>query len=368
MKNKTLKILVIALALIFISLSFVACGSGNEVPRSEEFKMTDAVDELNAVDGDYILIAFPGLSVEPLVLNRAAFKIGNVKVYWTAIITVLCAVAATVYVCIMAKKKGIESTSVFDLTAWGVIGSVVGARLYYVLNAPISYKGRFAQIFNITDGGFAVFGALIGGALAIAVICKIKKISVLEFYDFATPAIMAALAFGRLGDVVSGQSYGYEIKESGLFYGLRMGIYPHLNAGITESDSRIAYVHPTFIYEFIWLLIGFALICFLASRKKKANGQLICVFLSWYGVGRVFTELLRTDSLYLFGTIRISALVGCLAFFAGVAFLAYSSVIGKKQRLKEEEYESAYPLFGTKYSRAKNEESIKEEENKDETD
>jgi len=368
MKNKTLKILIFALVAVFISLSFVSCEKKNEVSRDDEYKMTDAVDELNAKDGDYLLIAFPGLSVEPLVLNRTAFKIGNVKIYWNGIITVLCSALAVAYFCIVSKRKGIKASNVFDVSLWGVIGSMIGARLYYVLNAPVSYKGRFAQIFNITDGGFGVFGAIIGGALAIAVVCKIKRLSVPELFDIATPAVMAALAIGRFGDIVSGHSYGYEVEESSLLYGLRMGIYPHTNAGINVSDSRIAYVHPTFLYEVIWLLMGFALICFLASRKKKAKGQLVCIFLSWYGIGRLFTELLRTDSLYLFGTIRVSALVGCLAFFSGIAFLIYSSVIGKKQRLKEEEYESAYPLFGTKFTRKNSDDPKKTEENKDEVD
>ena len=156
-------------------------------------------------------------------------------------------------------------------------------------------------------------------------------------------------AIGRWGNFINGESYGYELREGALFYWLRMGVYPHLGteSGIEALKSSIAYVHPTFLYESLWNFIGFAVI-FALSRKKKFDGQSVCLYLAWYGFGRTFIELLRTDSLYVFETIKISALIACLCFFVGVALLIYGAVQGKKIRLASEEYESAYPLFHTK--------------------
>ncbi len=355
MKTRSLKILTVVFCVILMGLTLVSCAEENELNRKDEYAMIEAVDNLNAAaeKDEYILVSFPGLGIEPIVLNKLAFSLGNLGVYWYGILITVGIVLAFVYAYIKSKREGISTNDLLDMGIWGVVCAVVGARLYYVLTSLGSFKGRFFDIFKIWEGGIAIYGAIIGGAIAIAVVCKLKKIKVLKAYDAVAPAVMIGQIIGRWGNFVNGEAYGYEIAEGSIFYGLRMGIYPHVADGITAAETRLAYVHPTFLYESVWNLLGFIIINIFYSRKKKFDGQIFFMYMAWYGFGRTFIELLRTDSLYLFGTIRISALVGCLCFFCGVAMLIYCYLQGKKARLADEEYESAYPLFGTKFAKEK---------------
>ena len=229
----------------------------------------------------------------------------------------------------------------------------------------------FWSVFNVWDGGMAVFGALIGGAIAIYFVCRKKKINPLKMLDLAAPAAMVAQIVGRFGDFVNAQSYGYEIGKNDPFYFIRMGIYPHNDVSMGAQTAHLSYVHPTFLYEIIWNIVGFAIIN-LIYRKKKFDGQIFYLYMAWYGLGRMFIELLRTDSLYI-GTLRISALVGALCCVAGFGFLALGLDKAKKVKLARQKYEKVYTNFRTgnpltgKYDQEKNEidEEREEKENED---
>ena len=347
--SKPLKILSLIFCIILLLLSVTSCAE-QTLDRGEELGMIQAANKLG---DDYIIVSFPGFGVEPQMINKEAFRIGNLSIYWYGIILAIGMIFAFAYTYFLSKREEIKTDDLIDIGIWGVVAGVIGSRLYYVLTSLGRYKGNFWSIFNIFDGGMAIYGAIIGGALAIALVCRIKKLNMLKSFDAVAPGVMIGQIIGRWGDFISGEAYGNAVVDGSLLSAFKMGIYPHKSldnyitaaGGIAPSSTSIAYVHPTFLYESIWNLIGFAVINILYFRKKKFDGQIFFMYLAWYGFGRMFIELLRTDSLYIFGTIRISAVIGCLCFFFGVGMLAYCAVKGKKKRLAGEEYESAYPLF-----------------------
>ncbi len=343
MKTKSLKLLCAIFCVILIVLSVTSCVIDSSY---SDYDLKQAIDKQNATGtGEYILVSFPGLGIGASMINSEAIRIGGITVYWYGILITLGIVLAFVYSYFVSKREGIKVDDLLDMGIWAVICAVVGARLYYVLTSLDKYKDRFWDVFKIWEGGIAIYGAIIGGAAAIAVVCLIKKIKILKAYDTIAPAVMIGQIIGRWGNFMNGEAFGYELRDGDPLYFIRMGVYSDATRQLGKSG--IIYVHPTFLYESLWNLIGFVLINVFFVRKKKFDGQVFFAYIAWYGFGRTFIELLRQDSLYLTGTIRISSLVGALCFFAGTAMFIWFSIRGKKARLATESYESVYPLFRT---------------------
>ncbi|MBR2478981.1 MAG: prolipoprotein diacylglyceryl transferase [Clostridia bacterium] len=343
MKTKSLKLLCAIFCVILIVLSVTSCVIDSSY---SDYDLKQAIDKQNATGtGEYILVSFPGLGIGASMINSEAIRIGGVTVYWYGILITLGIVLAFLYSYFVSKREGIKVDDLLDMGIWAVICAVVGARLYYVLTSLDKYKDRFWDVFKIWEGGIAIYGAIIGGAAAIAIVCLIKKIKILKAYDTIAPAVMIGQIIGRWGNFMNGEAFGYELRDGDPLYFIRMGVYSDATRQLGKSG--IIYVHPTFLYESLWNLIGFVLINVFFVRKKKFDGQVFFAYIAWYGFGRTFIELLRQDSLYLTGTIRISSLVGALCFFAGTAMFIWFSIRGKKARLATESYESVYPLFRT---------------------
>ncbi len=343
-QNKTKRILALLFILAILTLSLVSCADIGNLERSESDDLTEALDEMNATDNRYFIVAFPGLGIEPIVLDSTLGNLGNLPLTLSGVITVVAVIAALIYAYFTVTKSGVSLSIFFKIAIFGLVGGIIGGRIYYLLAEFERYKDRpFIDIFNFLDGGMAIYGAIIGGALAMFIVCKIKKMSTMKMYDAAIPALLLGQVIGRLADFFGGRSYGLPVEEGSILYSLRMAIYPNI-----ISDS-FEYVHPIFLYESVWNLIGLILISIAFFKKKNFDGQIFFMYLAWYGFGRIFTEILRADSLYI-GSVRISLLLGCLSFFAGVALLIYGVIEGKKRKLAGEEYESAYPLFKTKFS------------------
>lgn len=257
-----------------------------------------------------VTIGFPGLGIEQFTVNKVAFTIpimGGIEVHWYGIIITLGIVLAFFYAYYRSKQEGIIVDDLLDLAIYAVIIAIVGARLYYVLFDIIgngnggNYKS-FVDYIAIWRGGIAIYGAIIGGALAILGVSKIKKISTLKCYDMIAPGVMIGQILGRWGNFFNGEAYGSTPAEGSLLYVMRMEV---------KHDTA----HPTFLYESVWNLIGFLIINAL-YRKKRFDGEVFLWYITWYGFGRMFIEGLRTDSLYA-GGIRISQLVGALCFAVG---------------------------------------------------
>ena len=280
-------------------------------------------------------VSFPGLGIESFELDNVAFNLGgNFPVYWYGVIITLGIMLAFVYASFRGKYEGVKVDDLIDVALWTVLLGVIGARLYYVLTTLDQYipepfnLGQFIKnVFNLRNGGLAIYGGIICGILGIVIATKIKKMNTIKLMDMAGPGVMIAQSLGRWGNFFNGEAFGGQIAEGHPLYFMRMGLI----SDNTVSDFgtwEMVYVHPTFLYESLWNLVGFIIIN-IFYKKKKFNGQIACMYLAWYGFGRFFIEGLRTDSLYIPGTeIRISQLVGILCFvvFGGllIAGLIYS--------------------------------------------
>lgn len=282
------------------------------------------------------LISFPGLGIDNFELENVLLSIGDFAVYFYGAIITLGIITAFLYVIFRGKYESVSFDDILDIGIWTVICGVVGARLYYVLTKlemflpkPFDFFKFIGNVLNLRSGGLGIYGGIIAGALAIVVVTRVKKINTLKLLDMAAPAVMIAQSMGRWGNFFNGEAFGGIIAEGHPLYFMRMGIIS-TNSILDFGTSEMVYVHPTFLYESLWNLVGFIIIN-IFYKKKKFNGQVACMYLSWYGIGRFFIEALRTDSLYIPGTeLRISQVVGMACFVIFGALLVGGFVYARK--------------------------------------
>ncbi len=264
-------------------------------------------------------ISFPGLGIKEFALDPVAFEIFNRQVMWYGVIISLGMILAVLYVLYRAKHSdGITQNDVFDYAIYAIFFGVIGARLYYVFTKFDDYKGdslgeTLKNMIAIWEGGLAIYGGIITGIIVITVVSLIKKIKPMKAFDIIAPSVMLAQAVGRWGNFCNAEAYGGETTLP-----WRMGLRE-------DGSSRTIFVHPTFLYESLWNILGFILIN-LFYKKKKYDGQIFVMYLTWYGFGRMLIEGLRTDSLYV-GGFRISQVIGFLCFFIGLSFLTAMEIV-----------------------------------------
>ena len=265
-----------------------------------------------------VTIAFPGLGIEPFTINKIAFTVpifGGVEVRWYGLIITFGIILAFMYAWYRSKQERVAIDDLLDIAIYAVIFAVIGARIYYVLfdiignGAGDNYRS-FIDYIAIWRGGIAIYGAIIGGALSIYVVCKCKKIKWQRVFDMVSPGVMIGQILGRWGNFFNGEAFGGVPQEGTFLYRFRMEVaQDYWYSGVTA--------HPTFFYESFWNLIGFLIINAI-YKKKRFDGEVFLWYITWYGFGRMLVEGLRTDSLWL-GRIRISQLVGALCFVVGLA-------------------------------------------------
>ncbi len=294
-------------------------------------------------------VSFPGLGIEPFSINKIAFSIGSIEVRWYGVVITLGIVLAFVYAWWRGKRnEGVILDDVIDIGLWTVILGVLGARLYYVLTTLDEYEyENLIDVIALWNGGLAIYGGIIGGCTGILIACKLKKLKWRRVFDMIGPGVMIAQALGRWGNFFNGEAYGYAIGETTRFYFfnsehlLRSGegtLFHRFRMGLANPwlGGRIEYYHPTFLYECVWNLIGFALIN-LFYKRKKFDGQIALMYFTWYGFGRMFIEGFRTDSLYIPGTtLRISQCLGLACFVVGLTLLVVFTFIRPCKRETEQ--------------------------------
>lgn len=236
-------------------------------------------------------IAFPGLGIKAFDINPVAFTLFGREVYWYGIIIAMGLLLAYVWALYESKREQITTDTLADLLIVGLPTAIIFARLYYVVFSWDSYKNKIVDIFKIWEGGIAIYGAVIGAFVAGLIYSKVKKISFYKLADLAAPCFLIGQAIGRWGNFVNVEAFGNETT------------LPWRMLIIDEAIS----VHPTFLYESLWNAIGF-LIVVMVRKKKPFEGFIFYGYLLWYGLGRVWIEGLRTDSLML-GNLRISQVV-----------------------------------------------------------
>lgn len=278
-------------------------------------------------------ISFPGFGIDGFSVNKEAFAIGDISVRWYGILITLGIILAMLYCVHRSKEEGIIFDDLLDMAIFTIIFAVIGARLYYVLTSLDSFDS-FYDVIAIWNGGIAIYGAIIAGAITIYFVCRRKKINVMKAYDMVCPAVMIGQIIGRWGNFMNGEAHGTEILEGDFLYFMRMGL------SYGEDTPIKHFYHPTFLYESLWNLVGFIIINAL-YKKKKFDGQVFLMYITWYGFGRMLIEGLRTDSLYV-GVFRISQVVGFLCFVVGAILLIVKLSKARRARLAEVDYTPAY--------------------------
>ncbi|MFT0129893.1 prolipoprotein diacylglyceryl transferase [Candidatus Enterenecus avicola] len=261
------------------------------------------------------------------LVNRVAFELFGLPIYWYAIIIVSGVIIAMWLSTREAVRVGLKPDDVTDFMLIGLPVSIIGARLYYILFDLQYYIDDPSQIFNIRSGGIAIYGALIAGGIWLYFFCQRNFISPWTFLDIAAPSVLLAQGIGRWGNFMNQEAFGAEVSRSFL-ESLYIPKFIIDNMYIDE-----AYRQPTFLYESVWNVIGFIVLIFL--RKKTGllkEGEVFLSYLIWYGFGRFFIEGMRTDSLYLFGDIRVSQALSALLFFGAIGLLIWRR---KNQTLKD---------------------------------
>lgn len=269
-------------------------------------------------------IAFPHLGIYlnnvPRSFNVFGFQIA---LYGVIIgIGVICGVLMAAHV---SKKENMDPDTIWDFAIYAIIFSIIGARIYYVVFEWDMYKDNLLDVFNLRNGGLAIYGAVIAAFLTLFIYTRIKKQSFLQMVDVCVPGLILGQAIGRWGNFTNREVFGGYTDN---LLAMRLPIDAVRARDITEqlrahiiAVNGVDYiqVHPTFLYESLWNLLILCLML-IYQRHKKFNGEIWLLYLGGYGLGRFWIEAIRTDQLYLTGTsIPVSQLVA--AFCVVVAIL-----------------------------------------------
>ena len=267
-------------------------------------------------------IVFPKLGWS-FHIDPTAFTIFGFEIQWYGIIITLGLILALCYVLPKMKRFGIDYDRAIDVIICGVIGGIIGARAYYVLMKWDEYKWDWKAIINTRNGGLAIYGGIIGAFLVGYIVAKIRKVRVLPMLDITVIGLLLGQGIGRWGNFINQEAFGVNTDSIlGMTGGtIQRTISNNMQIGgdMYFNNVKVLWenpVHPCFLYESAWCLLGFAVLAFL-SKHRKYDGQIFLMYLTWYGAERFIVEGLRTDSLML-GTIRISQALSAVLFVLSV--------------------------------------------------
>ena len=268
-------------------------------------------------------VQFPALGLE-FTLNRVAFSLGGLDVYWYGIILALGLLAGMAFAFHYAVDFGIDSDRLVDVMVIGTVCGVACARIYYVAFAPFKYNSLWEMI-DLRDGGIAIYGAVIGAFLFGGLACLWRKIPLLPTFDIVAISFLAGQGIGRWGNFMNQEAFGTNttlpwgmISESTKNY-LTNWQAALAAEGVTVDPSLP--VHPTFLYESIWCLLGFVLL-WRYVKKRRFDGEIALLYVVWYGAERFVVEGLRTDSLMLPGIgLRVSQVLALVSVAAALIAL-----------------------------------------------
>lgn len=257
---------------------------------------------------------------------------GGWNVYWYGIIIALGFLAALVYAYFNAKRFGLNLDRLLDVVLVAAPVAILSARLYYII---FSEDMKITEFFNFSSGGFAglaIYGAVIGALLSGALMCYIRKVNILDAFDIASIGFLLGQGIGRWGNFVNQEAFGTATGSD--WFGMT-------SEAVANELGEGVLAHPCFLYESLWCLLG-ALVLHLISKRRVFSGQIILSYCVWYGFERGFIELLRTDSLYMFGVIRVSSLLSfVICIGAAIALI----VIYRKRKIDAENNAEYVSMF-----------------------
>ena len=273
-------------------------------------------------------ISFPGLFGDwEFNPDPIAIHIGH-GVYWYGII-LACAMLAGLFLCMkQAKRFGLTEDNVLDLVLWAVPCCILGSRIYYVIFYLDLYRNAdgsldWGRIVAIWDGGLAIYGTVIAGVIVVLIFTKVKKLRFAAMTDLAAMGLLLGQIIGRWANFINREAFG-GLTE--LPWRMRLWV----------SASQYIEVHPTFLYESLWNLVGLLLMLFVVTKGRRFDGENTWFYFLWYGLGLSWVEGLRTDSLYLFDwtfmgqPIRVSQALSMVMVVVAAVMLFYNIKIKKR--------------------------------------
>lgn len=249
---------------------------------------------------DYNAVSFPGFGIGEFKINPTVFSIipGKLTIEWYALIICVGLVVTYIVCDLLADRFDVSKDDLLDVLLFGLPAGFIGARIWYILGDLESFDS-FLEMVSVWNGGLAIYGGIFGGVFAGYLVCRYKKVSFLNMLDLSAIGFMVGQIIGRWGNFANVEVFGIETDLP-----WRMGVNIMNDAGVALNEWT--YVHPLFLYESLWNLIGLLLIfAYMDSRKFK--GELFLLYAAWYGIGRAWMEPLRdtTYNLHIFG-IRVN--------------------------------------------------------------
>ena len=260
------------------------------------------------------IIEFPKLGLE-FKISDVAFDIGGFEIKWYGIIICFGFLLSMILAMRACEKYDISKDDLLDYLLFAMPAAIVGARLFYVIFAFDEYKDNLKEIFNIRQGGLAIYGGVIFAVITVVIVSKVKKKPVLNILDFAAPYIILGQAIGRWGNFTNQEAFG---RATNLPWGMTGNVIVERLS--YYGISRQALVHPTFLYESLACFLGFAIMMVYRNKWQKEKGEVLCLYMIIYGATRTLVETLRVDSL-LAGSMKVSRLISVGLFIIGIALL-----------------------------------------------
>ena len=267
-------------------------------------------------------IRFPGLFGDwEFTASSVAFHIGGKAIYWYGILIALGVVLALWFCMRQRTKYGISEDNLLDGVLWGVPLSVIGARIYYVIFYLSEFRNTdgsldWGRVIAIWDGGLAIYGGVIVAIATCYVLSRVRHFKLGALTDLIVMGLLIGQTIGRWGNFMNREAFG---SETTLPWRMEL---------LTRAGEAVD-VHPTFLYESLWNVVGLLLIVFIVSKARRFDGENTWFYFLWYGLGRFWIEGLRTDSLYLFDwtiggqPIRVSQALSLVMVLVSVFMLLY---------------------------------------------
>ncbi len=256
----------------------------------------------------YTEISFPSLGIA--INPPSTLSIGPITIHFYGLIIATGLMLAVLYGCKRCKQFGFTADDLTDGVLWVTPFAIICARAYYVIfRWSEQYAADPISALYIWEGGLAIYGGVLGAVLGVIVFCKIRKIKIPAVLDVVSLGFLIGQTMGRWGNFFNREAFGGMTDSF-----LRMGL-------MSRYTGEVIYVHPTFLYESVWNLVGFVALHFL-SKRRQYDGQIALGYVAWYGLGRAIIEGLRTDSLW-WGPFRVSQLLAAVSCVAAVAVLIW---------------------------------------------
>lgn len=291
---------------------------------------------------DYTIVYFNGIdrgfSIPSVLAEFNLPFIGEISIKWYGAIIAFGFLLAVLFGGRQAYKWRMSIDKMLDVLIFGTLGGILGARLYYVAFEWDYYSQHLNEIFQIWHGGLAIYGGIIGGILAAFITCKVNKLNFYNLLDLAGMSLLIGQGIGRWGNFMNQEAFGtntdlpWGMKSEKTMDYILSNVETFNEKGIVMDPG--GFVHPTFLYESLWCLVGFVLLYIIMKKFRKFSGQIFLCYGIWYGTGRAIFEGLRTDSLYIGDTtIRVSQLLSAvvvLVFLAALIVLLYKFIKNPK--------------------------------------